>query len=108
MIAGFITRNPGYSVQNVRKLASVRRAMREYDESVGGCCEYCGRAGDTDVHHIRPVSVAPELAGDKNNMIALCRGKHCHQVVGHMGDWKTYNMTVRSTCNAATLEGANQ
>lgn len=103
MIAGFVARNLAFSVQNVRKLPSVRRAMREYDEEVGNRCEFCFRTGDADVHHIRPVSVAPELAACKSNMICLCRKKGCHLVVGHLGNWKTWNMTVRATCRAATL-----
>jgi len=104
MIAGFAIRNAGYAAKNVRKLSSVVKAMKDYDK-LHPACEYCGREGDTDIHHIKPVKYAPDLAGDMDNMIALCRGKGCHFVIGHMGDWKEYNGAVRETCKAAILKG---
>lgn len=92
MIAGFITRNPGYSVQNVRKLPEVRRAMREHDEK-HPACSWCYKI-PSDVHHIEPVHVNPDRAGDPSNLISLCRT--CHYTIGHGGrSWKDYNERVR-------------
>lgn len=97
MIAGFIARNIAFAASNVRKLPEVRRAMREVD-SERPCCAWCGRKGDTDIHHCIPVSVDPSRAADKANMIPLCRKKGCHFAVGHFGDWKDFNQYVESTC----------
>ena len=52
-------------------------------------CEACGHKPVTlislnEVHHIIPVSVAPDKAADTNNMITLCRP--CHICLGHCGD----------------------
>ena len=51
-------------------------------------CEWCGRKGTLvnrlEVHHIIPVSVAPDHVRDATNMITLCR--RCHCAVGHVGD----------------------
>lgn len=62
--------------------------MRQY-KSAHPTCEACG-ARETllhrlEVHHIIPVSVAPDRAGDPNNMITLCRP--CHIALGHCGDY---------------------
>ncbi len=85
----FEIRNPGYTIRNVRSLYRVRKAMKEYRQE-NPCCAYCGRSGRVHVHHQKPVSQAPELAGDKSNMMTLC-AKRCHITIGHMGDWRTYN-----------------
>lgn len=45
----------------------------------GGICQECGKSA-TAVHHIIPLDIAPELALDDDNGMALCldchRGKH--------------------------------
>jgi len=56
-------------------------------------CEACGSTDDLNVHHIQPFNVAPELELDPTNLITLCR-KH-HFEVGHLGNWKSANATVR-------------
>lgn len=101
MFFRFLTRNVSFAISSARNLPEVKRAMREFDRD-NPFCAYCGEVGDTDIHHKIPVSVAPDLAADKNNMIPLCRGNKCHFVVGHFSNWRDYNSRVDATCNAAS------
>lgn len=57
-------------------------------------CEACGVKDDLNVHHIKPFHQFPELELDPSNLITLCR-KH-HFEVGHLGNWRTANATVRA------------
>lgn len=57
-------------------------------------CEACGRNDDIEVHHIIPVHVDPTKELDENNLISLC-GKYCHFIVGHLMDWKSWNVNVK-------------
>lgn len=57
-------------------------------------CEACGVTTDLNVHHIKPFNQFPELELDPRNLITLCR-KH-HFEVGHLGNWRTANATVRA------------
>ena len=93
----FVARNLSYSVQNVRKLASVVSAMNKYRKE-HPTCAWCGRPG-VDVHHIVPLHVAPERAADPENFISLNRRPACHHILGHVGNWKTgSNCKVREMC----------
>lgn len=56
-------------------------------------CEACGVESDLNVHHIKPFNQFPELELEPTNLITLCR-KH-HFEVGHLGNWKSANATVR-------------
>lgn len=56
-------------------------------------CEACGIESDLNVHHIKPFNQFPELELEPSNLITLCR-KH-HFEVGHLGNWRTANATVR-------------
>jgi len=47
-----------------------------------------------DVHHVKPVHVFPWLELDLGNLISLCH-KHCHLILGHLGNWKLWNPRVR-------------
>jgi len=47
-------------------------------------CERCQRDLTDEVHHIVPVSQAPELVFDRTNVIGLCR--RCHYGVHHLGE----------------------
>ena len=88
-------------IQRVRDTLAYRKAMREYakDHVV---CECCGSPKmmmriRLEVHHILPVSVAPECAANYGNMIALCAS--CHYVVGHNRNWQTYNSNLIGSIN---------
>jgi len=98
---GFARRNPSFVTTNARKAWSVHKAMRAFRREHTQCA-WCGRTKKLEVHHIQPVSVAPELAADIKNMIVLCRKPACHQVVGHNGDFKTrYVRNVNDVCFGA-------
>tara|TARA_R110000868_G_scaffold84519_2_gene238202 strand:- start:1605 stop:2372 length:768 start_codon:yes stop_codon:yes gene_type:complete len=56
-------------------------------------CEACGIDVDLNCHHIKPFNQFPELELEPSNLITLCR-KH-HFEVGHLGNWRTANATVR-------------
>lgn len=98
----FLIRNPSISALNVRNSYSYRKALKNHLEK-NPFCAYCGRNKKLDVHHKIPVSIAPELADNENNLITLCRKPSCHLIVGHMGSWKTYNKNVEETCNIVNI-----
>jgi len=101
----FVRRNLSFAASNVRNLPEVRKAMKEVDKEFPKCA-FCGREGNTDIHHVVPVSVDPTRAADKTNLIPLCGGKpDCHFVVGHLGNWKTYNKRVELTCATVDCNG---
>lgn len=62
-----------------------------------GYCEVCGRKDSLEVHHIKPFVDNPSLENDPTNLITLCDGAtSCHQVFGHLGDWKSYNPDIET------------
>lgn len=94
----FVMRNPSAITQGARRLSSTRKAMNAYRDA-NPRCAWCGRDKHLEVHHVEPVSVAPEKAGDPNNMIMLCRKPACHQVIGHEGDFGgRYVENVKAIC----------
>ena len=95
----FATRNFNYVVKNPRGLYSVTKAMREYKKEHPQCA-WCGRSEAVHVHHVVPVSVCPERAGDPTNFITLC-GKRCHITVGHFGNYRDHNPAVKEVCYVA-------
>ncbi len=57
---------------------------------------------NNDVHHIVPVHIAmvngkPELIVAEFNLITMCRLHHF--LVGHLGNWKDYNVQVVGSIN---------
>jgi hypothetical protein len=66
---------------------AARGAMAAYKRA-HPACEACGAQQTAlryiEVHHVVAVCVRPDLSGDVNNMIALCRP--CHIAYGHAGD----------------------
>jgi hypothetical protein len=65
-------------------------------------CEYDGRSTPVHVHHVEPISFAPERAADPTNFISL-GGKRNHLVVGHAGRWRQYVANVRALCAAVRV-----
>lgn len=57
-------------------------------------CQACGRNDDIEVHHIIPVHINPDKELDENNLISLC-SKYCHLTIGHLMDWKSWNINVK-------------
>lgn len=64
-------------------------------------CACCGNAdpGSLNAHHVWPFYFRPDLELDPANVIVLCErgspfGINCHLVVGHLGNFKSYNPEV--------------
>lgn len=61
-------------------------------------CALCGGTKKLNVHHIRPFHVHPELELEPSNLITLCEDKgegiYCHLFFGHLGNYKSINVTV--------------
>ncbi|MDE3023507.1 MAG: HNH endonuclease [Pseudomonadota bacterium] len=61
-------------------------------------CQVCGGSSKLEVHHIRPFHLHPELELDPTNLITLCEAKNdgvnCHLFCGHLGNFKSFNVTV--------------
>ena len=98
----FEVRNPAYAFAHIRKLPSVRRALYA-PRKANPACAYCGRTKGVHVHHIKPVSIRPDLAGMRFNLLTLC-GKRCHITIGHMGNWRTYNAYAELVCKASARD----
>lgn len=60
-------------------------------------CSACGSSNDLEVHHIIPVHINPHLELDTSNLIVLC-SKSCHLLIGHLMDWKSWNIDVINDC----------
>lgn len=60
-------------------------------------CAACGSDNDIEIHHIVPVHVDPSLELDTNNLIPLC-AKSCHLLMGHLMDYKSWNVNVIKDC----------
>ena len=56
-------------------------------------CQVCGIKKGLAVHHVIPVHVAPELELEVSNLWTMC--ERCHLLVGHLGDWQSWNGSVR-------------
>jgi len=77
---GLVTRNPSMVTRHARRLYATHKAMRAYRKAHPACA-WCGRKRRLEVHHEKPISVAPDLADVESNLITLCRP--CHRIVGH-------------------------
>ena len=87
--ASFVTRNPKHITKHWRKAWSTRKALLTHRKAFP-VCAYTGSTKDLQVHHIIPVSVRPDLAGDPDNLITLTR--RAHWLIGHGGrSWKHFN-----------------
>lgn len=53
-------------------------------------CVACGQKVGLTVHHLIPVSVAPEKELEPENLRTVCND--CHFVIGHLGNWRYYNI----------------
>lgn len=92
MIFSFAARNPVFILTNpLRSVAAVRRAMKEILEEEK-CCQFCLSTKSLEVHHKKPISIAPDLAAVKANLITLC--KRCHFSVGHFNNYHDHNPQI--------------
>lgn len=58
-------------------------------------CAACGRTTALEVHHIIPFQADPELELSPDNLITLCADP-CHLMFGHLGNWQSWNVSVRA------------
>lgn len=59
-------------------------------------CAACGTRDKLEVHHVRPFHLYPNLELEPSNLLTLCEtGGNCHIMLGHLKNWKSYNITVR-------------
>jgi 5-methylcytosine-specific restriction endonuclease McrA len=61
-------------------------------------CVACGYKGKKlQVHHIKPFHLHPHLELDPHNLVTLCeaRGRDHHLLLGHLGEWASYNEHIR-------------
>ncbi len=62
-------------------------------------CAVCGGTKKLEVHHIKPFHLYHHLELDPHNLITLCESKrnglNCHLAIGHLGDFKSWNASVR-------------
>lgn len=83
----------GHAEPRSPKWPAVRRAYLEKHPD----CEACGRTarqgGPIEVHHVVPFHDDEAKELDPDNLIALCR--RCHELVGHLDKWSSYNRDVR-------------
>jgi hypothetical protein len=89
-----------------RQRASEWRRVRAAHLAKHPACEVCGRAQNLAVHHIFPVSIAPELELTESNLITLCETS-CHFMFGHFLNYHCYNRNVRKMAAAFRREMRN-
>lgn len=77
---------------------SWQTCRRRYLKSCGAVCRCCGYRKKIEVHHMIPRHIDPTLTLIEGNLIALC--KHCHFHIGHMNNYKDYNLTVERASNS--------
>lgn len=99
--ASFVVRNPSYVTKNARKQWAVRKALLTHRKN-HPVCEATGKTTRLQVHHLIPVSVRPDLAGQSSNLITLERDAHL--VIGHAGDYKAYVTNVRELCTSMRIQ----
>lgn len=59
-------------------------------------CAACGHTLMVQVHHKKPFHIHPELELEPSNFITLCEcapSDH-HLNLGHLGNWKNFNINV--------------
>jgi len=81
-------------------------ALRRRHLKLEPVCQVCGSHRFLDVHHIVPVSEAPELELDPDNLITLgrrCPGGNHHLVFGHAGVWQRHVPRVRAFVAVARM-----
>lgn len=73
-------------------------ALRNRYLTVNPACVITGAIENIDVHHVKPVSLFPELELAWDNLITLRRDVHL--LIGHCGNWSLWNENFRE-CAAA-------
>jgi len=87
-----------------KKRSSKWPALRKSFLEENGSCAACGCTEYLEVHHVKPFHEHPKLELDKTNLITLCDkpGKeNCHLEIGHLGNFKKDNPSVREDAACA-------
>ena len=93
-----VFRNPSLVTLHWRRMSETRSAVRRF-RLHNTKCAWCGRTKRLEVHHVVPISVAPELAASEDNMLMLCRKPACHLIIGHDGDFRgRYVENAKALC----------
>ena len=82
---------------------SPRWAAFERKFLVGKVCIVCGGRRRLRGHHILPFHLYPQHELDEDNVAPICEGNpsiNCHLVLGHLGDFRSWNPTVRADAAA--------
>ena len=98
----FLLRHPVFAMTHPRKAWKTRKAMKEYAR-LHPVCEWDKKTTPVEVHHIIPISEAPELAADPDNFISLGARRN-HFVVGHACNWKHHVVNVRELCDSIEID----
>lgn len=93
-----VSESPVYEVQRSSEWARVRKAFLE----VYPVCEACGGTEHLEVHHVKPYHLFPSLELNPMNLMTLCDSpsRKCHFVIGHLTDWRSYNVDARADAAA--------
>jgi hypothetical protein len=98
-VVSFLKHNRAWCEENAATLPFIISAMREHLRE-HPVCQFCAATdGDMIVHHIKPVTLFPELAGDPSNLITLHQ-PHCHYLIGHLSNWNLWNPDIVRFCTA--------
>ena len=64
----------------------------------GKRCSACGGTKELVAHHRIPFHVDPSLELELSNLIPLCEagryGLNCHLLLGHLGNWRRWNVEL--------------
>lgn len=73
-------------------------------------CAACGRTEFVELHHIQPYHLRPELELDITNVVPLCEGigAGCHLLLGHLGDYRSWNPDIATWLPAFSKAVANR
>ena len=88
-----LCRMPSMEVEAFTVRSSQWRRVRNDFVDANPFCELCGTRKELEVHHIQPVHLFPKFELEWWNLITLCRDHHFEW--GHLGDWRSYNITVK-------------
>jgi len=70
-----------------------RKCKKEYYKTHVKICMCCNYEKKTELHHIKPRHIYPELALLHTNLIVLCRDCHFH--LGHRNNFRDYNPQIK-------------
>ena len=67
-------------------------------------CAVCGGKKAIEVHHVVPFHKDKAQELNPGNLIALCNHLRCHILIGHLGNYKSWNEHVREMAASIFLK----